>query len=193
MPQEVLDARLLAERLYAAAWEDVQPHGEEIDAREAQHEARRAAQQHRDRGQEVVELGVLPKRGDDAEGHAEHDRDRDRRSHEDEGGWDAFPDLLGDRAPRLDREPEVTRARAGRASARSGSALAGRGRIPGGAPRAAAGLRWISWSCSGARRARSGSPGARDSATKLTIVIPIRTGIAIRIRRMMYVPTGQLG
>ena len=43
------------------------------------------------------------------------------------------------------------------------------------------------------RRANSGSPGASDSATKLTIVIPIRTGIAMMMRRTMYVPTGQLG
>ena len=105
--QEVRGTRFLAQGLDASAREDVQPDREDVDAGESEHEARRAAHEHRDGGQEVVELRVLPKRGDDAEGHPEHDGDHDRRAHQDQGGWDAFPDLLGDRSPRLDREAEV--------------------------------------------------------------------------------------
>ena len=125
-------------------------------------------------------------------GTPEHDGDHDRRAHQDQRGWDPFPDLLGDRSPGLDREPEVALDRG-----HEPADVADRHRLiqPVLLAPLLEQLRVALDLLELFRRQASqqGSPGARDSAKKLMIVIPIRTGIAMRIRRTMYVPTGQLG
>ena len=77
-------------------------------AAEAEHEAGRAAHQHRERRQDIVQPRVLAQRGEDAEGDPQEQRDGDCRRHQQQGRRNAPGDLLRDRVVRRDGIAEVT-------------------------------------------------------------------------------------
>ena len=107
MTREVEDRVRPAEGLHAAARQEIQPDGEDVDRAQAEHEGRNAREGHRHRRHPVIGLRVRAKRGKDPERDPDQHRDQDRDAHERQRGRDPLGDLLRDGPVGLDGVAEI--------------------------------------------------------------------------------------